>query len=175
MEIFIITLLVIILFVLWLISTRKRLRVMNENAENAMGQIGVQLASRFELLFEALDIAKCFAGCEISSLLTSLEREKNDITARSMPEDVLNQEKVIVGAMKYLSEVEERYPEMKRDDNYIKCIDAANSYKKMILTSCLIYNDTVERYNKVLEMLSIRLIAGMLGFHRRKYLKLRNE
>lgn len=41
---------VVILLVLWAISTQRKLAVMDENINNAMAQIGVQLSSRFDAL-----------------------------------------------------------------------------------------------------------------------------
>lgn len=41
---------VVILLVLWAISTQRKLAVMDENINNAMAQIGVQLSSRFDVL-----------------------------------------------------------------------------------------------------------------------------
>lgn len=40
----------VVLLVLWAISTQRRLTVMDENINNAMAQIGVQLSSRFDAL-----------------------------------------------------------------------------------------------------------------------------
>ena len=58
MEILIIVILLIALFSFWVVSTRRRLTVMNENVESAINQIGVQLSSRYDMLAAALNQAK---------------------------------------------------------------------------------------------------------------------
>lgn len=46
----IVIVLVLVLLAGWIISTQRRLVVMDENVNNAMSQIGVQLSSRFDAL-----------------------------------------------------------------------------------------------------------------------------
>ena len=67
--------------------------------------------------------------------------------------------------------VAEQYPELKANENYIRCMDAVDSYEKMVRTSRLIYNDSVTKLNRELRMFPTTLFAGMLGFHQRNYLE----
>lgn len=105
MTILIIIVLLVILVAGWVMSTQRRLVVMDENINNAMSQIGVQLSSRFDALTALLDLAK----------------------------------------------------------GYAKCMDAVDSYEKMVRTSRLIYNDSVTKLNREIRMFPVSLIAGMLG------------
>ena len=171
MEYAIIIVLLLILLVIWIKSTRKKLVTMDENVSNAMGQIGVQLASRFDVLSVLLNLVKGYAGCEVLSLMSTLKSQRNDITATSTPEEVLGQEGLISEALVRIAAMGEQYPELKADKNYIMCIDAADSYKRMVHTSSLIYNDSVRKLNGVIGRLPDGLIAGLLGFRQREYLK----
>ena len=51
----------IALFVLWAVSLQRRLVVLDENIHQAMNQIGVQLASRFDALIALLDLTGAYA------------------------------------------------------------------------------------------------------------------
>ena len=159
-----------VLFVMWIRSVRKKLVIMDENVKNAMGQIGVQLASRFDVLSVLLGLVKGYAGCEAVGLMNTLNGQRNDITAISTPEDVLKQEGLIFEALNRVVMMAERYPELKADANYALCMDAADGYKKMVQTSSLIYNDSVARLNKMIGRTPNTLIAGLLGFHQKEYL-----
>ena len=106
MEIVIIIVLLVVLLALlatllaiWIGSIRKNLVNMDDNVKNAMGQIGVQLASRFDVLSVLLTLVKGYAGCEAVGLMNTLLIQRNDITAISTPEDVLGQEGVISEAL----------------------------------------------------------------------------
>ena len=67
--------------------------------------------------------------------------------------------------------VAERYPELKANENYAKCMNAVDSYEKMVRTSRLIYNDSVTKFNREIRMFPTSLLAGALGFAPRAYLE----
>ena len=167
----IVIVLVLVLLAGWIISTQRRLVVMDENVNNAMSQIGVQLSSRFDALTALLDLAKGYAAHESQTLIETIKSRRSVITAKSTPEDVLKQEGVISEALGRISMVAERYPELKADKGYAKCMDAVDSYEKMVRTSRLIYNDSVTRLNCALEQKRFGLLAGLLGIAPREYLQ----
>ena len=153
----IVIVLVLVLLAGWIISTQRRLVVMDENVNNAMSQIGVQLSSRFDALTALLDLAKGYAAHESQTLIETIKSRRSVITAKSTPEDVLKQEGVISEALGRISMVAERYPE------------------KMVRTSRLIYNDSVTKLNRELRLFPTSLVAGLLGFRMRDYLEQREE
>ena len=175
MTILIIIVLLVILVAGWVMSTQRRLVVMDENINNAMSQIGVQLSSRFDALTALLDLAKGYAAHESQTLIETIKSRRSVITAKSTPQDVLQQEGVISEALGRISMVAERYPELKADKGYAKCMDAVDSYEKMVRTSRLIYNDSVTILNREIRMFPVSLIAGMLGFRQRDYLEARED
>ena len=175
MTILIIIVLLVVLLAGWVMSTQRRLVVMDENINNAMSQIGVQLSSRFDALTALLDLAKGYAAHESQTLIETIKSRRSVITAKSTPKDVLQQEGVISEALGRISMVAERYPELKADKGYAKCMDAVDSYEKMVRTSRLIYNDSVTKLNREIRMFPVSLIAGMLGFRQRDYLEAKEE
>lgn len=148
---------------------------MDENVNNAMSQIGVQLSSRFDALTALIDLAKGYAAHESQTLIETIKSRRSVITAKSTPEDVLKQEGVISEALGRISMVAERYPELKADKGYAKCMDAVDSYEKMVRTSRLIYNDSVTKLNRELRLFPTSLAAGLLGFRTRDYLEQQEE
>ena len=84
---------------------------------------------------------------------------------------MLKQEGIISEALSRISMVAERYPELKASESYKKCMDAVDSYEKMVRTSRLIYNDSVTRLNRELRMFPTSLLGGMFGFRQRDYLE----
>lgn len=171
----IVIVLVLVLLASWVISTQRRLVIMDENVNNAMSQIGVQLSSRFDALTALIDLAKGYAAHESQTLIETIKSRRSVITAKSTPEDVLKQEGVISEALGRISMVAERYPELKADKGYAKCMDAVDSYEKMVRTSRLIYNDSVTKLNRELRLFPTSLAAGLLGFRTRDYLEQQEE
>ncbi len=58
-----------VVIVIWIISTQRKLVILDENISNAMNQIGVQLSGRFDALTALLDITKGYAAQESEELL----------------------------------------------------------------------------------------------------------
>lgn len=162
---------IIVLLVMWVISVQRRLVGLDENINNAMSQIGVQFSSRFDALTALLDLTKGYAAHESQTLIETIKSRRSVITATSTPEDVMKQEGIISEALGRISMVTEQYPELKANENYMKCMNAVDSYEKMVRTSRLIYNDSVTRLNRELRMFPTSIVAGMLGFRQRDYLE----
>jgi len=167
------TIIVIIGFVLialWVMSTQRKLVVLDENINNAMNQIGVQLSSRFDALTALLDLTKGYAKHESETLIQTIKSRRSVITAKSTPDDVLRQEGIISEALGRIAMVSVQYPELKANETYIKTMDAVGAYENMVRTSRLIYNDSVTKLNREVRMFPVSMIAGMLGFRQRDYL-----
>lgn len=171
MELIIIIVLLLILLVIWLISMQHKLVVMDENVKNSMNQIGIQLSSRFDVLTTLLKLAGEYDEQEAAVLLEKVKTGRKLITGRAAPEEIRGQEKIICEALDGAARIAGQHPQLKEDQSYIKCMDAIESYGKMIRTSGLIYNDSVTRLNKSLRMFPTGLVAGILGFHKRAYLE----
>lgn len=171
MKSLVIVILLLILLMIWILMTKKKLVVMDENVNLAMGQLGVQVSSQFDAAMLLVDLVESYTEKDGSRLKKMIQTEYRILTARSMPSDVLKQERVIQKVMDKISDISGKYPELKEDREYVKCLDAVESYKKMVRTSRLIYNDIVTKYNQAIRMVPTCLVAGILGFHKREYLE----
>lgn len=168
---FIVIIGIVAVIALWAISTQRKLVVLDENISNAMSQIGVQLSSRFDALTALLDLTKGYAKHESETLIETIKSRRSVITAKSTPGDVLRQEGIISEALGRISMVTEQYPELKANQNYIKTMDAVETFENMVRTSRLIYNDSVTKLNREIRMFPVSMISGMLGFRQREYLE----
>lgn len=160
---------------LWAVSCQRRLAVMDENARNAMAQLGVQLSSRFDALTALLDLMKGYAAQESQTLIETIKARRSVITAASIPGDVRKQEELISEVLGRISAAAERCPELKASESYARYMNAVDSYGKTARTSRLIYNDSVTKLNRELRMFPTSLAAGMFGFQQRDYLDAAEE
>ncbi|MEA5057912.1 MAG: LemA family protein [Anaerotignum propionicum] len=158
------------MIILWIISTQRKLVMLDENISNAMSQIGVQLSSRFDALTALLDLTKGYAKHESETLIKTIQSRRSVITAKSTPDDVQRQEGIISEALGRIAMVTEQYPELKANETYIKTMDAVQTFENMVRTSRLIYNDSVTKLNREIRMFPVSMIATMLGFRQREYL-----
>ncbi|NMB19126.1 MAG: LemA family protein, partial [Erysipelothrix sp.] len=153
------------------ISTQRKLVVLDENISNAMSQIGMQMSSRFDVLLTLLDLTKGYAKDESEALIEAIKLRRSVVMAKSTPDDVMRQEMIISEALNEIAMIAEQYPELKTEQNYIKIMDALETFKNMLRTSQLIYNDSVAKLDREIRMFPVSMIAGMLGFRQRGYLE----
>ena len=161
---------IVAVIVQWIKSTQSKLVVFDENISNAMTQIGLQLSSRFEAMMVLLDLTKGYDKHEIETMIETIKLRRSEITSKSKPDDVLRQEGVISEALNIISMVSEQSPELKSNLDYIKAMDALQTFENMMRTSRLIYNDSVVKLNREIRMFPVSIISGMLGFRKRDYL-----
>ena len=64
---------VLVIIILWFISAQRKLVAMDENINNAMGQIGVQLSSRWDALTALLDLTKGYADHEYKTISDTIK------------------------------------------------------------------------------------------------------
>ncbi len=160
---------IIVILVLWLVSTQRKLVVMDENITNAMSQIGVQLSSRWDALTALLDLTKGYAEHEYNTISETIKM-RTSITSKSSVSDVNAQENIITEAMGKIMAVAESYPELKANENYLKTMDSVNLYEEMVRKSRLVYNDSVTKLNRTIRMFPTSIAAGIFGIGSRDYL-----
>lgn len=157
--------------ILWAMSTKRRLVVLEENINNAMSQIGVQLSGQFNVLIELVNLTKGYTKDESDRLIEKVKSKRRVITAKSLPDDVVSQEGDIYEVLCRIAKVTEQYPELKANKSYIIIMDAVQNFESMVRTSSLIYNDSVTKQNREIQKFPVSIIAGILGFRQRDYLE----
>lgn len=172
MEGIVILVLLIVLLGIWVVSTQRKLVLMDENINNAMNQIGVQLSSRFDALLALLDLVGNYAAQDTAFYMEKVKSNRRDILAKSLPEDALDQAQIIAEALQFINQKVESYPEIKESKTYRKRMGAMDTYERMLRTSHLIYNDSVAKFNKYIRMFPTKWLARLLGFHEREYFKM---
>ena len=165
----------VILLLLWLISTQRKLVALDENITNALSQIGVQLSSRFDALTSLLELTQGYAEHESETLRETIAARRSVITAASSAADVAEQENVITEALGKISMVAEQYPDLKANQNYMQTMSAVEKYEDSLRAARLVYNDSVTKLNRTVRMFPTSLVAGMLGFKMRDYLDTEQE
>ena len=172
MEIIIIVLLLASLFGVWLVSVRRKLELQEENIQNAMHQTLVQLSAERESLERLAELLGHTMDAEtFRKMKLSLESAQN-VEMTGMPEWIAEQQRELLRVQKNIAEISETMPLLQAQETYHKYWKAAKSYEHMVETSGLIYNDSVENYNRMLHRIPDRIAAGICGFHRKKLIEI---
>ena len=123
----IIILAIVALLVLWVIGVQRKLVEKDELCKNALSQIGVQQASRWDALTALVELVKSYNEHEYNTLRDVIAQRKN-ITGESTVAEAQAQEQVLTGLVRNINLVAEQYPELKANENYAKAMDSVNLY-----------------------------------------------
>lgn len=168
----IIILLAVIVF-FYFVSTQRSLVKLDENCKNALGQIEVQLNSRWDVLLALAKTASQYAKHESETLINVIaQRRQGGVTTA---QDVMRQEGEISQVMSRLMAISEAYPNLKADSMFQNTMNSVKQYEENVRMSRMVYNDTATRYNRAVRQWPSSFVAGMLNFAQRDYLKTDDE
>lgn len=166
----IIVIAIIAVLVLWFIGIQRKLVAQDELCQNSMSQIGVQQQSRWDALTALVDLVKSYNEHEYNTLKDVIAMRK-DINGTSTAEDVEQQEKVMTNLLRDIKVVAEQYPDLKANENYARIMDSVNTYENQVRVSRMVYNDTATKFNTLVRQFPDSLVASMLHFTVKEYLK----
>ena len=161
---------IIAIVALWFMGIQRKLVSSDELCQNSMSQIGVQQQSRWDAVSALVKLTKSYNEHEYNTLVDVIKQRK-DITRTSAAADANAQEDILVAAAAKIRFVAEQYPELKADATYAKTMDSLNNYENQVRMSRMVFNDSVTKYNRIVRQFPDSIVASILKFHLREYLK----
>jgi len=146
---------IVLIIIIWAISTSNRFKVLFVIISEADSGIDVALTKRYDTLTKMLDVVKGYAKHEtelfsqIVKLRTGMNLAEKNEANRCMDE--------LFGK---LNVVVENYPELKASENYIKLKDAIKDAEDHLQAARRIFNMNVSMYNKAIVVFPNSIIAG---------------
>ena len=166
----IIILVVIVLLVLWAISLYNNLVRLRNNRENAFANIDVQLKQRYDLVPQLVGTVKGYAEHEKEVFQRVTEARAAAMGARTINEKI-QADNALTGALAGLKVSLEAYPELKANQNFLHLQQQLSGMEEKLANYRQFYNDTVLRYDRLLETVPTNLIAMLFHFERAEFFK----
>lgn len=160
----------ILAVVMWFVRGQNNLVHADELCGNALSQIGVQQASRWDALNTLADLTKAYSDQEYKTLMDTIAARQG-VNGKTPAAQVDSQEAMIQQGLGRVNALAEAYPELKSNTVYLKTMDEVKNYEDNVRMSRMVYNDTVTKYNRLVRALPGSLLAGGLGFGTRDYLQ----
>ena len=146
----------------YFISTQRSLVNLDELCKNALSQIEVQLNSRFDAVIALAKTAAQYAKHESETIIQTVQaRGGNSGVTPNTPAAINEQASLLTQMMGRLNVVFERYPELK--------------YEEHVRMSRMVYNDTATKMNRMVRQWPSSIVASMLHFDQKDYLKVDEE
>ena len=170
MIIIILIVALIILLLIWGIATYNRLITERLKVQTQWSQIDVVLRQRFELIPNLLETVKGYAAHE-KEVLQSVTDARSRYLAAADTEGQMKAGTELSGVMSRLMAVAESYPELKANQNFLHLQQQLFAMEEKLANYRQFYNDTVLRYNRLLETVPTNLIAKMFRFKKEEFFK----
>ena len=161
---------ILIILVIFVISTYNSLITFKQRVKNAWSQIDVQLQRRFDLIPNFVETVKGYATHESETFEKIAKLRTSWANAGTVAEkaDLDNQ---LSGALKTIMAVSENYPELKANQNFSELSEELRNTENKISFSRQFYNDTVTMYNEKLLIFPSNIIANIFHFTARDLFK----
>lgn len=167
---------IIILVVLvfgYFVMTQRSLVNLDELCKNALGQIEVQLNSRWDAMLALAKTAAQYAKHESETLIEVIrQRRGEDVNSPAVASE---QQGALQQVMGRLIAIGEAYPELKAADLYKEVTDGVRKYEENVRMSRMVYNDTATKMNRMVRQWPSSIVASMLHFGQKDYFKTDEE
>lgn len=142
---------------------------------NAFGSIDAMLKKRYDLLPNLVATVKTYMNYERDTLTKITELRNQAATADISPEQKIQLENQIGGAMRKIMVQVENYPDLKANQNFLQLQGSWNEVEEQISAARRAYNATVNDYNNAVEQFPTNILAGMMKYGMKSYFDIPDE
>ncbi len=165
------------IIVVWMMGRYNAMVTMQENVENAWGQVENQYQRRIDLIPNLVSTVKGYAKHEQETYTSVMEAraKATQITidpTNATPEQLAayqNAQGELSQALGRLLAVAENYPELKANEHFSQLIDQLEGTENRITFARNTFNDAAKEYNTYIRQFPSNIIASMFGFERKPY------
>lgn len=171
---------VIGLLVIWVISGQRGLVSKDEAVNKQWAQVETQYQRRLDLLNNLVAVVKNYKAYEGDIIVKVTEARASVGSFKLTPEVLKDPEamkrfeqsqNMLIGAMKSILSIQENYPNLKADEQFLKLQDEVAGTENRVNIARQNYNLSVEDINNSVRKFPSSLLASIFGIKERVYFK----
>jgi LemA protein len=147
------------------VGTRNKLATEREAIRGEWSQVDADLQRRADLIPNLVETVKGYAK-EETTVIQSVANARAALVGAKTPQDKINADNQLTGALGRLLVVVENYPNLKANENFKQLQFELEGTENRILQDRRRYNEAVQKYNTDLSLFPQNLVASMAGFQR---------
>ena len=145
--------------IIWAIATYNTLVRLRQHCREAWASIDTELQRRYDLIPNLVSTVKGYATHEQATLTAVVEARNRAVASTGSPGAQAVDENELVGTLKQLLAVVERYPDLKASDNFLALQRELANTEDRIQAARRFYNANVRDINTRIEVVPSNLIA----------------
>ena len=165
------------MIVVWGIGRYNAFVTMQENVENAWGQVENQYQRRADLVPNLVATVKGYAAHEQATLAAVIEARAKATQMTIDPTNTTPEELAayqaaqgeLSQALGRLMAIAENYPDLKASENFRQLADQLEGTENRIAYARNLFNDCAKEFNAAIRRFPGNIIANMFGFERKPY------
>lgn len=164
----------VVLLIIYMVTTYNRLVVMRQNVRESWSAIETELRRRFDLIPNIVEAVKGYAGHEKDTLEAVIKARNTAVTNISSPQALAGSQDSLSGALSKLFALSESYPQLKANENFMQLQNELGETETRLSQARRFYNANVRELNAKIESFPTVLIAGQMGFSVQPYFGIEN-
>jgi LemA protein len=146
-------------------GVRNQLVRQQNDIQGKWAQVDNNLKRRADLIPNLVETVKGYAKQE-QTVFGDVAAARSRLLNAPSPQEKIDANNQLSGALGRLLVLQERYPELKSNENFLRLQDELSGTENRIATSRRDYNEAITKYNTDIELFPRNIAAGMFGFHR---------
>ena len=167
----IIVIIIVVFFLLIYWGFYNRIIRMENRIDNSWAQIDVQLKRRADLIPNLMETVKGYMKHE-KETLENVTNARAALMKAKTPQENINADNMLTGALKSLFAVAENYPDLKANQNFLQLQDELTHTENKIAYSRQHFNDSVLSFNNTIETFPGLWFAKRMGRKTREMLQI---
>jgi len=155
----------------WAIGQYNRVIAMDENVSGKWAQVENQLKRRYDLIPNLLETVKGYAKHE-KELFENIAEARTKYFQQDSVGGKIQASNALEGTLSRLLLLQERYPELKANQNFLKFQDSLEGTENRISVERMRYNEAVQILNTYIRTFYGRFFAAFAGVEKAEYYEL---
>jgi LemA protein len=164
-----------LVIVLWAVGIYNKLVGLRQHLKDSWSGVDVELKRRYDLIPNLVETVKGYASHESETLEAVIAARNTAVASTGSPGQQAQDENQLIGAMRQLSVVVERYPDLKADTQFINLQGELSETENRIASCRRLYNGNVREMNNAVQTFPSVIIAGMFSFKSAEYFEIKDE
>ena len=156
----------------WGIGIYNRLVRLRQHLNDSWSGVDVELKRRYDLIPNLVETVKGYAAHESETLEKVIQARNTAVGNIGSPSSQAKDESALMGAMRQLSVVIERYPDLKADTHFASLQGELAETEDRLASARRMYNGNTRDMNTMVESFPSMIIAGMFRFEKAEYFEI---
>jgi LemA protein len=162
---------VVVVIVLYLMTTYNGLVRLKLQCDNAWSDIDVQLKRRYDLIPNIVETVKGYASHE-KGTLEAVVSARNQAMSAQGPAAKGSAEGMLTGALRQVFALAEAYPQLRAVESFTQLQNTLNQIEDTLQNARRYYNAVVRDFNTKIEQFPSSIVAGMGHFKEREFFEI---